>query len=113
MNLALVRSVATPELARLHAQVDAALLITEFLEQLQAIADDEESVSLTEAAHETGYSTDHLSRLIRSGRLANYGRKHAPRVRVSECPQKASSIAIPARVGYDPSTDARSLRVRR
>lgn len=47
-----------------------------------------EEVNLTEAARMSGYSADHLGRLIREGQLENVGRKHAPRVRVADLPRK-------------------------
>lgn len=101
------------ELARYHAQVDGEALVTEMLADLDLLADGEAAVSLPVARAETGYSTDHLSRLIKEGKLTNYGRKHAPRVRLSECPRKRSSagghLAGRAVQAYHPTTDARSL----
>lgn len=49
-------------------------------------------VSLSEAGSLCGYSDDHLGKLVRAGILKNYGRKHAPRVRVAELPQKSSHL---------------------
>lgn len=101
------------ELARYHAQVDGEALVAEMLADLDALADGEAAVSLPVAGNETGYSTDHLSRLIKEGKLTNYGRKHAPRVRLSECPRKSSAsagrLAGGAGMPYHPTTDARSL----
>lgn len=94
------------ELSALHAQVDGAALITQFLFDLDALAGDEPTVSLAAASQRTGYSADHLSRLIRAGRLRDYGRKHAPRVKVSECPKK---LAIGGSQAYNADTDARLL----
>jgi hypothetical protein len=96
------------ELARLHAQVDGAALVEEFLSDLEAMAADEQPVTLTRAAAVTGYSADHLSRLIKSGKLKDHGRKHAPRVKVSECPRKPAIAAI-AGQQYNANTDALSL----
>lgn len=45
-------------------------------------------VSLQDAAALSGYSTDHLARLIKTGALENAGRKHAPRIRVADLPRK-------------------------
>jgi hypothetical protein len=36
----------------------------------------------------SGYSTDHLTALIRKGTLPNAGRKHAPRIRRGDLPRK-------------------------
>jgi hypothetical protein len=43
-----------------------------------------ETMSLTEAAERTGYSAEHIGRLVRRGRLPNAGRKNAPRVRLGD-----------------------------
>jgi hypothetical protein len=67
-----------------------------------------ELLTLTAAAKASGYSGDHLSRLIRAGTLANYGRLHTPRLRRSELPRKPS-VAPRGPVSYDPDADARDL----
>lgn len=99
-------------LARLSAQVDGAALASDILADLAGLAESEQPVSLAAAAASTGYSPDHLARLVRSGTLPNYGRKHAPRVKLSECPSKP---VLRSRTGsaYDLTTDARSLVARR
>jgi hypothetical protein len=51
-------------------------------------ADAEESLTLVEASRESGYSSDHLGRLIREGKLGNAGRTHAPRIRRADLPIK-------------------------
>jgi hypothetical protein len=48
-------------------------------------------LTLQAAARETGYSADHLGRLIRTGRLANHGRERAPKVRRCELPNKTGA----------------------
>jgi hypothetical protein len=52
----------------------------------------EETLSLTEAARESGFSAGHLGRLVRDGRLTNYGRPDAPRVARGELPVKTSPL---------------------
>lgn len=100
------------EWARLHVQVDGAALADEVLRDLASLSDSEPAVSLAAAAARTGYTADHLSRLIKAGSLTNYGRKHAPRVRLSECPTKPALTRPPA-YPYNPDADARSLGARR
>jgi hypothetical protein len=56
-----------------------------------------ELLTLRDAAAFSGYSADHLGRLIRSGRLTNYGRSHSPRLRRSELPRKPSVADQPPR----------------
>lgn len=54
-----------------------------------------EPLTLAQAARESGYSTDHLARLIRQGKLANVGRDRAPRVRRADLPRKTSDGSAP------------------
>lgn len=46
----------------------------------------ERTLTLTEAAAATGYSADHLGRLVRDGRLPNAGRPNAPKIRAKDLP---------------------------
>jgi hypothetical protein len=104
------------EMKRLKASVDAATICEEFLSDLEEIlrASGETRLSLGEAAEMSGYSSDHIGRLVRSGKLRNVGRKGAPRVLLGDLPCRAMSSLAPAQQrAYDPNTDARSLRVRR
>lgn len=57
---------------------------------LHMVEADDDVVTLAEAARESGYSADHLGRLLKRGDLKNYGRPHAPRLRRSELPKKVS-----------------------
>ena len=51
---------------------------------------DGELLTLTEAAKYSGYTSDHLGALVRHGKLHNYGRPNAPRIRRDELPLKVS-----------------------
>jgi hypothetical protein len=66
----------------------------------------EELLGLRRAAHESGYSADHLGRMIREGRIPNSGRKAKPMIRRKDLPMKAfKSKTEPCpkpRSGYDP-----------
>jgi hypothetical protein len=78
---------------------------------------------LTDAANRSGYSRDHLARLVRQHRIPNSGRRGAPRVRLRDLPIRPGVTPEPdAHAGddadlthrcYDPGTDARSLASRR
>ena len=56
---------------------------------------DETTLSLVEAARESGYSADHLGRLVRDGKIPNAGRPGAPRIALKDLPRKASAPAEP------------------
>jgi len=100
----------------LHGQVDAAALAREIVSSIRAIRETslEEPLSLAEAAKRSGYTADHIGRLVREGKVPNVGRKNAPRVRARDLPVlRKPKLAPPSSTAYDPDTDARSLRVRR
>lgn len=78
------------ELARLGALVQGDRLIDDILADLDGIEREERGklVKLSEASRACGYTADHLRVLIRSGKLIDYGRPRAPRVRMDELPKK-------------------------
>ena len=47
-----------------------------------------ESLTLDQAAEESGYSKSHLSRLMAADRLPNAGRRNAPRIKRGDLPRK-------------------------
>lgn len=94
------------ELARLGALVQGDRLIDEILADLDAIEREVRGmlVNLSEASRACGYTADHLRVLIRTGKLTDYGRRHAPRVRLDELPKKPGHQAAaltPARAVAD------------
>ena len=60
---------------------------------------DETTLNLTEAARESGYSTDHLGHLVRDGKIPNAGRPGAPRIAPRHLPRKigASQLHLAAK----------------
>ncbi len=56
---------------------------------------DETTFSLVEASRESGYSADHLGRLVRDGKIPNSGRPGAPRIARRHLPRKAHMPAGP------------------
>ena len=76
-------------------------------------AADADLLTLKEAAQESGYSADHLGRLIRDGVVPNAGRRHAPRIRRADLPRKAATLAATANaphlLGASATQVARSL----
>lgn len=81
------------ELRRLHALVDGATLCDELLAELELAirAEGATVLSLREAARASGYSADHLGRLVRAGVVPNVGRPNAPRIRLVDLPRKAGT----------------------
>lgn len=53
----------------------------------------DEPLTLPQAAKESGYSTDHLAKLVRAGQVPNAGRKHAPRIKRGDLPRKAAVVS--------------------
>ncbi|HEU4630159.1 MAG TPA: hypothetical protein VFS08_10465, partial [Gemmatimonadaceae bacterium] len=75
--------------------------------------EENETLTLAEAALASGYSVDHLRHLVSSGAIANAGRKHAPRVRAGDLPRKpgapsAGQAGAPAGT-YDLDADVAHL----
>jgi hypothetical protein len=68
-----------------------AMLVSLHIEELQAAlrADDERTVTLSEAVKLTGFSASTLSRHIRDGSLSNGGTAARIRLRVGDLPKKA------------------------
>ena len=52
-----------------------------------------EPLTLGEASQLSGYTTDHLGRLIRDGKVPNAGRPGAPRILRRDLPVKAGAVA--------------------
>jgi hypothetical protein len=102
------------ELARLGAQVDGAKLCDEVLSDVDALltGEDEALVGLQDAATRSGYSSDHLRRLHRLGKLP--ARRDGRRLffRAGDLPKKPTVVdARPVRA-YDPIADARRVATR-
>ena len=49
---------------------------------------DETTLTLTDAARESGYTREHLGRLVRDGKIPNAGRPGAPRIARRHLPRK-------------------------
>ena len=72
------------------ALVNASAILRRCAVELEtvAVAHDNESLDLRAAAAESGYSPDHLGRLIRHGTLPNAGVDFAPRILRRNLPRK-------------------------
>jgi len=62
------------------------LHLAEFKEAVRA--EDEHTLTLSEAALESGYSESHLRHRISDGEIQNAGRKGSPRIRRGDLPKK-------------------------
>lgn len=72
-------------------------------------AESDTPLTFAEAAAESGYSAEHLRKLVASGKIENAGRPNAPRIRRADLPIKPGSRSKPAVAGFDPQAFARSL----
>ena len=66
-------------------------------------------LTLTLASQVSGYSADHLGRMVGEGRLTNYGRKGSPKLRLGDLPKKPRAVVAANSGGYTPNADARSI----
>jgi hypothetical protein len=80
----------------LGVQISAACLARAIVASLRDIRreSEERPLSLAEAAHESGYSRDHLGREIRAGRIPNAGKRNAPRIERRHLPRKLGSLPL-------------------
>ena len=56
---------------------------------------DETTLTLTDAARESGYTREHLGRLVRDGKIPNAGRPNAPRIARRHLPRKRQDPESP------------------
>lgn len=77
----------------------------EELEDAVRDAQDQE-LTLSEAARESGYSKRRLRELITSGKVPQAGRKGAPRIKRADLPRKPR---VPRSTEYDVHADASAL----
>lgn len=93
-----------------------AALCEAYAQELMLMMDEwvTKQVSLTEAKNICGYSVAALSRQVSRGKLRNYGREKAPKVRICELPMKPgymspmgmiSTLMAPPRLDHDPNTE--------
>jgi hypothetical protein len=101
---------------RRRALVDGASLCDEILRDFESsfAVHANEALNLQEAAEESGFSSDHLGRLVRDGKIPNAGRPNAPRIRRADLPRKPASGLRPARsspklLGATPGQIARDI----
>ena len=69
-------------------------LARELEERLKSAS--EEVLTLRRASEISGYTPDHLARLIREGKIPNAGRPNAPRIAEGDLPRKPRASGRPA-----------------
>ena len=96
------------EWARIGALVDGARVCEDVLQDFEAVtrAEDDAELSLSEAAAESGYSSDHLRRLHRLGKLPAVRKGRSLFFRSGDLPKKPTA---PNFAPYDPVVDARRV----
>lgn len=84
-------------LLREHHAPQSAIAYERCAEQLEARLEEHgsEPLTLQEASELSGYSSDHLGRLVREGKIPNAGRHGAPRIRRADVPVKPQSRELP------------------
>ncbi|MGI8767470.1 MAG: hypothetical protein ACR2KM_13320 [Gemmatimonadaceae bacterium] len=76
--------------AGVSASVDGAKvmdLVVRELEQVEA-SSSAQALGLADAARESGYSVEQLSRMVRNGTITNAGRKGKPLIRIGDLPRR-------------------------
>jgi hypothetical protein len=96
------------EWARIGALVDGARVCADVLQDFEAVTrtEDDAELSLSEAAAGSGYSSDHLRRLHRMGKLPAYRKGRSLFFRSGDLPRKPTA---PRLARYDPVADARHV----
>ena len=96
------------EWARIGALVDGARVCEDLLQDFEAVtrAEDDAELTLSEAAAESGYSSDHLRRLHRLGKLPAYRKGRNLFFRSGDLPRKPTA---PRLSPYNPGGDARRV----
>jgi hypothetical protein len=70
------------------------------------------ALSVQEAARESGYSEEHVRRVLRERPALNCGRAGKPKIRRCDLPRKPAAVVRAGPAAYDPAADARSLMSR-
>ena len=85
--------------------------------ETERAADATETLTIAQAAAESGYCKEHLRRLVREEEIPNAGRPNAPRIRRANVPIKPGRLAAnrdaetPSN-GYNVDEDARDIAKR-
>ena len=98
------------KLFREHEQAATAVVYEKCADQLEAVLEleTEATLSLQEASAESGYSADHLGRMIREEKIPNAGKPGAPRIANKDLPRKPDIAPRSSRTHLDGTQIVRS-----
>ena len=98
------------QLFRDHEEISLAIAYEKGAAALEEALASEGDVALTlrQAAEESGYSADHLGRLVRDGEIPNAGRPGAPRIARGDLPIKPEVASRPENLQLDRTQIVRS-----
>ena len=84
---------STAKVFREHADESIAIAYEKCANRVEQAFNEEENVllNLQQASEESGYSADHLGRLVREDKIPNAGRQGAPRIARRDLPNKLNS----------------------
>ena len=101
---------AVAKLFREHEQSATAVAYEKCADALEEALAQENGATLTlqEAAAESGYSADHLGRMVREGKIPNVGQPNAPRIARKDLPRKPDVAASSPRAQIDRTQIVRS-----
>ncbi len=102
---------STAKLFREHEQAATAVAYEKCADQLEAVLEleTEATLSLQEASAESGYSPNHLGRMVREGKIPNAGRPRAPRIAQKDLPRKLDIASRSGRSHLDRTQIVRSV----
>jgi hypothetical protein len=92
------------ELFRSYGQEAAATMSETHAAQLERSLrrSQEDTVTLVEGARLSGYTAEHLGKLVREGKIPNAGRTNAPRIRPADLPRKKGAVLAPRAAAASP-----------
>ena len=85
----------TAKVFREHADESVAIAYEKCANRVEQAFNEEDNVllNLQRASEESGYSADHLGRLVREGKIPNAGRSGAPRIARRDLPANSHPTA--------------------
>jgi hypothetical protein len=97
---------------RRYGAAPAAVTLEAAADELGAAlqAEASEILTLAQAADASGYSRDQLRRLVRAGKLPDFGRPHAPRFRRADLPLKPGALISSPPTGMIDSARRQTVR---